>query len=428
MESGAHWSMTGSEQNIVHMGVNAGNAQTLSAILSGMDADKEVMDHRARYNTTSQTALHRASVAGNGAMVRQLLANNASVNAKDSKRDSPLHVAIEHGRWEVAAHLAMEGANIMIQGSQGLNAIHLAAWHGQYQLIPFLMRKGANVNGFDGYGRTPLHASILANHLHTLNTLLTYGADANMVLAGPPPMTPLHCAARLNRASLIAPLILRGANLNAQTTRLGPTPLMVSAQNGSHDTMIALLKGGAAVPCASPLQHPALVASLEKAHAERGRYAYSALLDIVKNKRNVRVASQPVPVMHPNGFAARAPLRTWQQEPIARQERTGLETPYAKRLRREPPSLEVDMKNVLPRPSHTNVAEPLAPPLGWGPFVEGREHVREAENTDAEAGTSTCGGKKIQVTVTETIVEPLKPAFAILFLTVKNIRRLCDLF
>jgi PH domain/Ankyrin repeats (3 copies)/Ankyrin repeat len=112
--------------------------------------------------------------------------------------------------------------------SQGRSLLHLAAEQGSAQVVRVLLSPGGGgerwANQRDARGLTPL---LLALYFGNVQAAHALAADPHVdlsVVARGDGSTPLYLASRLGKASLIALLIARGADVNA-STRMGSCPL-----------------------------------------------------------------------------------------------------------------------------------------------------------------------------------------------------------
>ena len=151
---------------------------------------------------------------------------------------------------------------------------------------------GATPNaGTEGY-RTALMAAVDAGNLPVVQTLLSAGADVNVLTVvkiywdGVPGMfdylssTALMCAAQKNDPAVIQALLAAGAEVNIQGVDDGQTALMLAAKNDNLPAVEALLAAGAEVNAcdkegmtaliyAARFSHAAVVAELLAAGADK---------------------------------------------------------------------------------------------------------------------------------------------------------------
>lgn len=125
-----------------------------------------------------------------------------------------LHAAARAGDPAVVADLLAAGADVNASNAEGLTPLHLAALRGDAKTVQLLLAAGADVAGRDGLGRTPLHYAASAGADSVIERLLTSGADVNAVDATG--QTPLLRAARWARLDTITALVAAGADLNAR--------------------------------------------------------------------------------------------------------------------------------------------------------------------------------------------------------------------
>jgi ankyrin repeat protein len=147
------------------------------------------------------------------------------------------------------------------------DALMSAIRNGNVEDVKFVLAKGADVNAKDKYeaqydgdedggDRTPLHYAIeyikYGSTIMIAELLISKGADVNAVDATG--STPLHdilktsaerAEVRKALEDIAASLIANGANVNAQHSMTGETPLHMAAYNGFEDTVALLLVKGA---------------------------------------------------------------------------------------------------------------------------------------------------------------------------------------
>lgn len=98
-----------------------------------------------------------AVIAGNLAVVEQLIATGADVNMKGAMLGlRPLHYAVMASNTAMCELLMAKGANINIQKNDGYTPLHLAAGRGNLKMVEFLVSKGADVRVRNTAGETPL--------------------------------------------------------------------------------------------------------------------------------------------------------------------------------------------------------------------------------------------------------------------------------
>jgi ankyrin repeat protein len=215
--------------------------------------------------------------------VRLLLEHGADPNATSVFGSTPLMAAASAASLESARLLVEHGADVNaspLMESPGGDAIFggfrtplmWAALRGDNRLVKYLLDNGAAANGVTGLGTALSQASWVGNTA-TVKLLLDHGGDLHL----PEPMsgfTPLHWAASAEdgRAELVALLLTRGANPNAEgggpvDAYLGEpqTPYLLAQRRGESAVLEALVKAGAkGVPQARPvLQTAARAASAE---------------------------------------------------------------------------------------------------------------------------------------------------------------------
>src|SRR4051812_2012575 len=120
-----------------------------------------------------------------------------------------------------------------------------AAMQGNKDAVKSLLKQAADVNAAQGDGMTALHWAAMKDDADLAQTLLFAGANVRATTRIGS-YTPLILAAKNGSASVMAPLLKSGADVNAATSN-GTTPLMFAAASGNVDAVNTLLEAGADV-------------------------------------------------------------------------------------------------------------------------------------------------------------------------------------
>ncbi len=233
-----------------------------------VEAAKVLLDHGAKVDAREewhgQTALMWAVDEKHPAMVKELIAHGADVNAVSNinkwerqvtsePRDkwlplgglTPLLFAARQGCVECAKVLLEGGAKIDTADPSGISPVLLAIINGHYDVAGFLLNKGADPNLADDTGRTALFSAV------DFNTMPADNRPAPKVIDN-----------QMSSLELIALLLDKGANVNAQLKKqqpyrakldrgddtmltTGTTPLLRAAKAADIPAMRLLLAKGA---------------------------------------------------------------------------------------------------------------------------------------------------------------------------------------
>lgn len=180
-------------------------------------------------NKRRQTALHIAVNKGHLNVVKTLIALGCHPSLQDSEGDTPLHDAISKEHDEMLALLLEHGADITLTNNNGFNALHHAALKGNPSAMRILLTNLASTNRFwiveekkdDGY--TALHLAALNNHVEIAELLVHLG-KANMDKQNVNLQTALQLAVERQHVQIVKLLVQEGANLNIPD-KDGDTPL-----------------------------------------------------------------------------------------------------------------------------------------------------------------------------------------------------------
>lgn len=170
-------------------------------IVQRLLAAKADPNARDTANRTDQpdTALGRAAVSGDVALVTLLLEAGAGVNTPTTGGETPLHLAIRFrsgrrtnslaafqkqpdvGTPTLAQVLLAHGADAGARDKAGRTPLFDAARYGDLDAVRDLSKRGADVNATDKAGRTPLFDAIEHPDLPLMRELLARGARVDAV-------------------------------------------------------------------------------------------------------------------------------------------------------------------------------------------------------------------------------------------------------
>jgi len=241
----------------------------------------------AREKQRGQTALMWAAASSQSAIMRELLARGAEVDAKsDTDLMTPLVspepraiprppggmtamlFSVREGCMDCVKALVEKGAKVDLPDPEGVTPLISAVFNAHFDVAKYLVDQGANVNRWDWWGRSPLYLAVDYNTLphggrpdqpvldetqptDLIRILLDKGANPNLQLKLFPPYratgadrgldtmltigtTPLLRAAKAQDAPAIKLLLEHGANVDLGNSQ-GWTPTLVASGMGSVD-------------------------------------------------------------------------------------------------------------------------------------------------------------------------------------------------
>lgn len=125
------------------------------------------------------TPLMYAALEGDKAMVEELLADGAHVNALTEQGQSVLCYALAGGHEELALQLMAAGAHADsgFEDDEGVTLLHQAAAGGCLTVLNRMLEQKPDVNAAAKNGRTPLMSAAYHGHVDVVKRLLKAGAD-----------------------------------------------------------------------------------------------------------------------------------------------------------------------------------------------------------------------------------------------------------
>jgi ankyrin repeat protein len=195
------------------------------AVIDGYVSLQEwLLDHGASpnaRNTKGETALHVAVFADHTEdrrVIRNLIRRGADPNAGREDGSTPLHVAAAFSTLPTLRALLDGGADPRARSQRGDTPLHLAATPQPDRtaeecrvFVQELVTRGADPSARNNFGMAPLHQAALVGHLAVVRALLEAGAAID--LEGPDGGTALHIAAVSGHAAVVGELKARGADV-----------------------------------------------------------------------------------------------------------------------------------------------------------------------------------------------------------------------
>ena len=189
----------------------------------------------SEWDENGWTDLHYAAVLDLPDVVRELLANGTSVDAKLYVDGEPISDRILGTLPEISSR-----ATLYISRRHGQTPLQLAALFDARRAVAALLQSGANIQATNVWGATPLHHAAVADAAEAAIELIGRGADIH---SSHDDGSPLHAAASGNAREIIELLLDRGANLHA-TNGSGATALHEAAYSNSREVAELLLDRG----------------------------------------------------------------------------------------------------------------------------------------------------------------------------------------
>jgi ankyrin repeat protein len=165
--------------------------------------------------------------------------------AEEGGGDTPLLVAVEHGKADMVTLLLQQGANIDRAGPKGETALMRAITKGNEECSSLLLGHGAREDLADDAGKTPLMRASIQGHLGLVRlvfeAMLERGkAKMGVDRRGKDGKTALHHAAAGGHFDITAYLLCNEAQASIKDA-FGMTPLMLACEKGPVEVVQILL-------------------------------------------------------------------------------------------------------------------------------------------------------------------------------------------
>lgn len=177
----------GADPNITVQTIAGGtNASTTSGLLSLAEDSKMAAilvkggADLSRKDAAGETALGRAVVDGNAALVKVLLDAGASPAAAIANNQTPLQFAVSTDNTAVVTALLEGGADPNAEDAEGRTVLHEAATMPSGVTVAVLLKKNASVNARAHDGSTPLMVAAREGYPGPARALFAGGADVNL--------------------------------------------------------------------------------------------------------------------------------------------------------------------------------------------------------------------------------------------------------
>lgn len=253
-----------------------GDEPDIVALLSENGADANARNRR------KQTPLHVAVNKGHIGVIKALLRCNCHPSLQDSEGDTPLHDAISKKRDDLVNLLLDGGADVTVTNNNGFSSLHHASLRGNIGALRAMLQHmpaGYSINEPKEDGFTALHLAALNNHLEVAQALIQHGANCNAQNINQ--QTPLHLAVERQNIQIVRLLVEEGADVNVGD-RFGDRPLHEALRHHTISQLRHLQESPQDVSKAI-----VLTTSEKKSNASIAVYLVSNGADLtVKNKKN----------------------------------------------------------------------------------------------------------------------------------------------
>jgi ankyrin repeat protein len=206
-------------KDAVYSAVINASADTLKALLGyGFNPDANPF-HNINITPLMEIARQYKMVKGNKKcdLIRcasLLIEYGAGINAVDSTKRTPLHIAAYNdAAYPVAEILLEAGAKVDLLDGSGETALYIATKYGApVNFLALLLENGADVNNGGGNGKYPIMHAVISKNLELVKFFISKGANINV--QNKKGLTPLMMAAKRGFVEMSEFLLSEEADVN----------------------------------------------------------------------------------------------------------------------------------------------------------------------------------------------------------------------
>ncbi|KAK5525413.1 hypothetical protein LTR07_002565 [Exophiala xenobiotica] len=218
--------------------LHAIETQDLAGVLANLSAGTDP----GTPDSLGRTPVHKAIAMDNTDIMHALLEHGARLDTRDHYGETPLDVAARRGHSHIITTTIKRA--LLANQIEGSTALHSACFWGRRDEVQTILANASNpssaASATDVYNATPLHYAIFSRDAQVVHTLISAGADVNIVSThwG----TALHKAAFAGMAKAVTMLMQAGSSINAIKPVAKWTPLGLAVFNNQVEVAIVMQK------------------------------------------------------------------------------------------------------------------------------------------------------------------------------------------
>lgn len=156
-----------------------GNLRIAEILLGSWSADTNL-----RLETNGMAPVHFACEFGHLDVLRYLHeVGDVNLNARDSYKSTPLHIATENGHSAIVQLLLEFGADVNAKDISGKTALHLAAHYSSFEIVKILLENGADTHARCIKSKLPIDYAEYDEKSRLVETIEKYHRESTRMMS-----------------------------------------------------------------------------------------------------------------------------------------------------------------------------------------------------------------------------------------------------
>ena len=215
-------------RNCLHIAAKNGHLNLCKTLIHKHKFDVHMADNKGR------TTLHHSASSGLHELVTHFAAMGNDIHSKDNSGKNCLHIAARNGHINLCKILINKHSfDVKMGCNEGYTALHYSVLNGSYEQVTYFVGMGTDIHLKTNNGTNCLHIAAKHGHLNLCKTFIDkYGFDTYM--QNNEKWTTLHFSAENGSFDLFLYILRKGSDIYCKTNKM-ENVLHLSARKGHFD-------------------------------------------------------------------------------------------------------------------------------------------------------------------------------------------------